>query len=68
MKNISSFLVGSLSSLGVANAIPDTIQIASDTSGPLVDSFEALISLIGGILSAFLVDLFKRKVVDKKRK
>lgn len=68
MNKLSNFFIGCVSSLGVSNALPDTIQVATDQGGVLVDSFEALISLLSGILSAFLIDLFKRKIVDKKRK
>jgi mannose/fructose/N-acetylgalactosamine-specific phosphotransferase system component IID len=65
MKNIGNFLVGSLSSLGVAAALPDTVKAASEVHGTLVDSVEALISLLSGLLSAFLVAWLKRKW-DKK--
>ena len=61
MKNIGNFLIGSLSSLGVAQAIPDAVQTASDAPVNVVDSIEALISLVSGILSAFLNAWLKRK-------
>lgn len=61
MKNIGNFLIGSLSSLGVAQAIPDTVQTASDVPVSVIDSVEALVSLLSGILSAFLIAWLKRK-------
>jgi len=61
MKNIGNFLIGTLSSLGVSASLPDTAKAASEVPGTLVDSIEALISLLSGILSAILVAWFKRK-------
>lgn len=61
MKNIGNFLIGSLSSLGVAQAIPDTVQTASNVPISVVDSIEALVSLLSGILSALLIAWLKRK-------
>ncbi|HNW52177.1 MAG TPA: hypothetical protein PKH79_13920 [Prolixibacteraceae bacterium] len=65
MKNIGNFLIGSLSSLGVSAALPDTVKTASEVPGTVIDSVEALISLLSGLLSAFLVAWLKRKW-DKK--
>jgi len=62
MKNIGNFLIGTLSSLGVSAALPDTVNAtASVVPSTVVDSIEALISLISGILSAILVAWLKRK-------
>jgi hypothetical protein len=61
MKNIGNFLIGSLSSLGVAQAIPDTIQTASSAPVGVIDSIEALVSLLSGILSALFIAWLKRK-------
>lgn len=61
MKNIGNFLIGSLSSLGIAAAIPETAQAAVDNSSTVINSVEALISLVTGLLSAFLVAWIKRK-------
>ncbi len=66
MKNIGNFLVGSLSSLGIAAAIPETAQAAVDNSSTVINSVEALISLVTGLLSTFLVAWIKRKW-DKKK-
>lgn len=61
MKNIGNFLIGSLSSLGIAAAIPETAQAAVDNSSTVINSVEALISLVTGLLSTFLVAWIKRK-------
>ena len=66
MKNIGNFLIGSLSSLGMAAAIPETAQAAVDNSTTVINSVEALISLVTGLLSTFLVAWIKRKW-DKKK-
>ncbi|MFA9391568.1 MAG: hypothetical protein ACERKD_17295 [Prolixibacteraceae bacterium] len=65
MKNLGNFLIGSLSSLGVAQALPDTVQTVSNVPSGVVDSIEALVSLLSGIISAVLIAWLKRKW-DKK--
>lgn len=66
MKNIGNFLIGTLSSLGVSAALPDTVNTAA-SAVPLsiVNSIEALASLISGILSAILVAWLKKKWENK---
>lgn len=68
MKSIGNFLIGSLTSLGVSAALPESANVAQTvTSGSnLIDSIEALISLVSGILSAMLVAWLKRKWEQKK--
>ena len=66
MKNIGNFLIGSLSSLGMAAALPETAQAAVDNSTTVINSVEALISLVTGLLSTLLVAWIKRKW-DKKK-
>jgi hypothetical protein len=66
MKNLGSFLVGTLTSLGVYAALPDTLNTASAIPQTVVDSIEALISLISGILSALLVAWLKQKLEKGK--
>jgi len=61
MKHIGNFLVGTLSSLGVSAALPDAVNSAATAAPTVIDSIEALISLISGLLSAFLVAWLKRK-------
>jgi hypothetical protein len=61
MKNIGNFLIGSLSSFGVAQALPDPVQTASNVPSGVIDSIEALVSLISGIVSALLIAWLKRK-------
>lgn len=65
MKNLGNFLVGSLSSFGVAQALPDTVQTVGETSANVISSVEALVSLISGILSALLLAWIKRKLEKK---
>lgn len=67
MKNIGNFLIGSLSSLGVAEAIPDTIQAASEAPVGVIDSVEALVSLLSGILSTIVIAWLKRKWESKPK-
>jgi hypothetical protein len=61
MKNVSNFLVGTLSSLGVSAALPDSVNTVSSLSPTVINSLEALVSLLSGLLSAFLVAWLKRK-------
>jgi len=61
MKNLGNFLVGMLSSLGVSAALPEAVNSAATTSTTVIDSIEALISLVSGLLSAFLVAWLKKK-------
>ena len=65
MKNLGNFLVGMLSSLGVSAALPEAVNNAATTTPTVIDSIEALISLVSGLLSAFLVAWLKKKW-DKK--
>lgn len=68
MKSIGNFLVGSLSSLGMAQAIPDTVQTVSGSDPNLINSVEAIVSLVTGLLSALLVSWLKKKLSPKKTK
>jgi hypothetical protein len=61
MKHIGNFLIGTLSSLGVSAALPDTVNTAAAIPPTVIDSLEALISLISGLLSAILVAWLKQK-------
>ncbi len=65
MKNLGSFLIGSLSSLGVGMMIPGTAMAGAEMPASIVNSLEALISLVSGLLSAILVAWIKKKW-DKK--
>jgi hypothetical protein len=67
MKNLGNFLLGSLSSLGMAVALPETAQAAAEVPAGMIDSVEALISLITGLLSTALVAWLKRKWDKKTR-
>jgi ABC-type antimicrobial peptide transport system permease subunit len=61
MKSIGNFIIGLLSSFGVAQALPDTVQTASSAPVGVIDSIEALVSLLSGILSALFIAWLKRK-------
>jgi hypothetical protein len=61
MKNVGNFLVGTLSSLGVSAALPGAVNTAGAVPSTVIDSLEALISLVSGILSAILVAWLKKK-------
>jgi hypothetical protein len=61
MKSLGNFLIGSLSSLGVAMMIPSTAMAATEIPAGIVNSLEALISLVSGLLSAILVAWLKKK-------
>ncbi len=65
MRNLGNFLIGSLSSLGVAMMIPQTAKAAAEVPAGIVNSLEALISLISGLLSAILVAWIKKKWDNK---
>lgn len=68
MKDLGNFLVGSLSSLGMAQAIPDTVQTATEVSPTVINSVEAIISLITGLLSTLLMAWARKKMLPKSSK
>jgi len=68
MKNIPSFLIGTASTMGIAESIgiqPDVLDAAQ--SIPL-DSTEALVSVVGGTVSTIVIALLKRLWAKKDRK
>lgn len=65
MKNLVNFLIGMISSLGVTQAIPDAAAAKSEVPADLITSVEALISLLSGLLSTFLVTWLKQKSDNK---
>ena len=68
MKNIPSFLIGTASTMGIAESIgiqPDVLDAAQ--SIPL-DSTEALVSVVGGTVSTIVIALLKRLWAKKERK
>ncbi|RZT91014.1 hypothetical protein EV201_3378 [Ancylomarina subtilis] len=68
MKNISSFLIGTASTMGMAESIgiqPDVLDAAQ--SIPL-DSTEAMVSVVGGTVSTIVIALLKRLWSKKDRK
>jgi hypothetical protein len=68
MKNIPSFLIGTASTMGIAESIgiqPDVLDAAQ--SLPL-DSTEAMVSVVGGTVSTIVIALLKRLWEKKARK
>ena len=68
MKNIPSFLIGTASTMGIAESIgiqPDTLDAAQSIP---VDSTEAIISVIGGTISTIVIAILKRLCAKKDRK
>ena len=68
MKNIPSFLIGTASTMGIAESIgiqPDVLDAAQ--SIPL-DSTEAMVSVVGGTVSTIVIALLKRLWAKKERK
>jgi phosphate/sulfate permease len=60
MKKISSFLFGSASTFGLAEAIGIHPEVADQMQSAPVDSTDAIISIIGGAVSTIIVQLLKR--------
>lgn len=67
MKNLGNFLVGTLSSFGVAQSLPGAADLGSLNTVDLFSSIEAIISLLSGVLSAALVAWLRRKWDKNKR-
>jgi hypothetical protein len=61
MKNAGNFLAGTLTSLGVSAALPDTVNAVSVVPPTVINALEALESLLTGLLSALLVAWLKQK-------
>jgi hypothetical protein len=68
MKNAGNFFVGTLSSLGVSAALPDTVNAVSALPPTGFNALEALLSLCSGLLSALLVAWLKQKWTKKVQK
>ena len=60
MKKISSFLFGSASTLGFAEAIGIHPETVDQIQSVPVDSTDAIISIIGGAVSTIIIQLLKR--------
>ena len=61
MKNMSSFVVGTLSTMGMAESIGIQPEIIDTAQSVPVDSLEAILSLIGGTISTIIIALLKRR-------
>ena len=70
MKNISTFLIGTASTMGMAESIVTKPEVVDSVQNIPVDSTEAIISVIGGAISTIIIALLKRwwKKIDEKRK
>ncbi|TKG91616.1 hypothetical protein EYV94_21565 [Puteibacter caeruleilacunae] len=67
MKNLGNFLLGSISTFGLHGGIQH-LDAASSVPTNLVDSIEALISLVGGIVSTVVVAWLKGRWNRKNKK
>ncbi len=68
MKNIPSFLIGTASTMGIAESIgiqPEVLDVAQSIP---VDSTEAMVSVIGGTISTIIIAFLKRLWSKKDRK
>lgn len=61
MKNIGNFLVGSLSSLGVSHVLPCSVDSIQSVNQSGLNTMEAIVSLLSGILSALIIAWVKRQ-------
>ena len=70
MNKISSFIVGTLSTMGVAESLGMTSQTVDAVQSTPVDSVEAIISVLGGAISTIIVTILKRwwKKLDARKK
>jgi len=68
MKNISSFLIGTASTMGMAESIGIQPEILDAAQSIPVDSTEAMISIVGGTISTIIIAFLKRLWSKKDRK
>ncbi len=68
MKNISSFLIGTASTMGMAESIGVQPEILDAAQNIPVDSTEAIISVIGGTISTIVIAVLKRSWSKKESK
>lgn len=68
MKNISSFLIGTVSTMGMAESIGIQPNVLDAAQSFPVDSIEAIISVVGGIISTIVIAFLKRLWAKKDRK
>ena len=69
MKNISSFLIGTASTLGIEESIVTHPDVLDAVQNIPLDSTEAIISVIGGAISTIIIAFLKRwwKKIDERR-
>lgn len=68
MKNISSFLIGTASTMGMAESIGMQTEVLDAAQNIPVDSTEAVISVVGGTISTIIIAFLKRLWSKKDRK
>lgn len=70
MKNLSSFLIGTVSTMGMAESIVTQPEVLDASQNISLDSTEAIISVIGGAISTIIIAFLKRwwKKIDERRK
>ena len=70
MKNLSSFLIGTVSTMGMAESIVTQPEILDVSQNVPLDSTEAIVSVIGGAISTIIIAFLKRwwKKIDERRK
>ncbi|MGQ1908180.1 hypothetical protein ACT3CE_00185 [Marinifilum sp. RC60d5] len=61
MKNITSFAVGTLSTIGMAESLGLHPEVVDAAQSMPIDSLEAIVSLIGGTISTVIIALLKRR-------
>nr|WP_320118666.1 hypothetical protein [uncultured Marinifilum sp.] len=61
MKNITSFTVGTLSTMGMAESLGFHPEVIDAAQAMPIDSLEAILSLIGGTFSTVIIALLKRR-------
>lgn len=68
MRNISSFLIGTASTMGMAESIGIQPEVFDAAQSIPVDSPEAILSVVGGTISTIIIAILKRIWSKKDRK
>ncbi len=68
MRNISSFLIGTASTMGMAESIGIQPEVLDAVQSIPVDSNEAIVSVVGGTISTIIIAFLKRLWSKKDRR
>lgn len=68
MKNIPSFLIGTASTMGIAESIGVQPEVLDAAQNIPLDSTEAVVSVVGGTISTIVIALLKRLWAKNDRK